>query len=110
MGNLLLHYPLVQFYLLYVGALFVAFLWDFLRNPPAIRDGSGTPRNEMADGTPGLFPSAADQNPFRSVSRPGRRTDKEVEAGSGGRRLQAPTTFTPAPNSRNRRNHHVFTP
>jgi hypothetical protein len=35
MGNLLLHHPLIQFYLLFVAALFVAFLWDYLRNPPA---------------------------------------------------------------------------
>jgi hypothetical protein len=110
MGNLLLHHPLIQFYLLFVAALFVAFLWDYLRNPPAIQDRSRTPRNEMADGTPGFFPSAAGQNPVRSVSRPGRRTDKEVEPRRGGPRHQAPTAPIAAPNSRNRRKYHVFTP
>jgi len=65
MGNLLLHHPLIQFYLLFVAALFVAFLWDYLRNPPAIPDGSRTPSNEMAGGTAGLFSSAASQNPIR---------------------------------------------
>jgi hypothetical protein len=29
MGSLLLHNPLVQFYLLFVGALGVAFIWDY---------------------------------------------------------------------------------
>ena len=46
MGTLLLHNPWVQFYLLYVAALFVACIWDYLRNPPAIQDDSRTPRNE----------------------------------------------------------------
>jgi hypothetical protein len=31
MGTLLLHNPWIQFYLLYVGPLGVAFIWDYLR-------------------------------------------------------------------------------
>ena len=37
MGSLLLHNPWVQFYLLYVGALLVAFVWDLLRDARATR-------------------------------------------------------------------------
>jgi hypothetical protein len=83
----LLHNPWVHFYLLYVAALFVIFIWDSLHPQPATRDDSRTPRNEAAHGAPGLCPAAASQNPPRSVSRPGRRTDKEVEPLRGGRRL-----------------------
>src|SRR5271166_6289799 len=95
MGTLLLHNPRIQFYLLYFAAWFIACIWDYLRNPPAIQDDSRTPRNEVAHGAPGLFPSAASQTPPRSVSRPGRRTDKEVEPIRGDRRLQAPTRSHP---------------
>jgi hypothetical protein len=35
MGYYLLEHPLVQLYLLYVGALSIAFIWDRLRHPPA---------------------------------------------------------------------------
>jgi hypothetical protein len=41
MGTLLLHHPLVQFYLVYVGALLVALIWDYWRNPPAARKQQG---------------------------------------------------------------------
>jgi hypothetical protein len=100
MGTLLLHNPWVQFCLLRVAALLVAYTWSYLRNPPAIQDDSRTPRNEVAHGAPGLFPSAASQTPPRSVSRPGRRTDKEVEPIRGDRRLQAPTRSHPHPDFR----------
>jgi hypothetical protein len=110
MGTFLLHNTWVHFYLLYVGALSVIFIWDCLRPQPATRDGSRTPRNEAAHGAPGLFPSAANQNPPRSVSTPGRRTDKEVEPLRAGRRLQVSTDPTPAPSSRDRREYHVVTP
>jgi hypothetical protein len=66
MGTLLLHNPRIQFYLLYFAAWFVACIWDYLRNPPAIQDDSRTPRNEVAHGAPGLLPSAASQTPPRS--------------------------------------------
>ena len=82
MGTFLLHDPWVRLYLLYVAALFVACIWDYLRNPPAIQDDSRTPRNEVAYGAPGLFPSAASQTPPRSVSRPGRRTALNGRPGS----------------------------
>jgi hypothetical protein len=97
MGTLLLHDPWVRFYLLYFAAWYVACILDCLRNPPAIQDDSRTPRNEVAHGAPGLFPSAASQTPPRSVSRPGRRTDKEVEPIRGDRWLQAPTRSHPRP-------------
>ena len=63
MGTLLLHDLWVHFYLLYVAAVFVACIWDYLRNLPAIQDDSRTPRDEVAHGAPGLFPSAASQEP-----------------------------------------------
>jgi hypothetical protein len=33
MGNLLLHSPLVQFYLMCVASLLITVTWDFLRTP-----------------------------------------------------------------------------
>jgi hypothetical protein len=42
MGTLLLHNGRVEFYLLCVAALVVAFLWDYLRHPTAT-DNSRTP-------------------------------------------------------------------
>jgi hypothetical protein len=110
MGTLLLHDPVVQFYLLYVAALVVACIWDSLRYPPAFQDDSRTPRKEVAQGPPGLFPSAASQNPPRSVSRPGRGAAKQVEPIREGRRLQAPTDPIPTPSSTNRREYHVVAP
>ena len=50
MGTLLLHDPWVHFYLLYVAAVFVACIWDSLRNLPAIQDDSRTPWNEVVHG------------------------------------------------------------
>jgi hypothetical protein len=35
MGSLLLHDSRIQFYLLFVGVLWIAVKWDYLRNPPA---------------------------------------------------------------------------
>ena len=46
MGTILLHHPWVQFYLLYVGALWGVFIWDYLRNLPAARDGARTAPSE----------------------------------------------------------------
>jgi hypothetical protein len=40
MGDLLLHHPYVQFYLVFVGALFLLVLWDWLHNPGAARNRS----------------------------------------------------------------------
>jgi hypothetical protein len=110
MGIFLLHHPLVQFYLLFVAALFIAFIWDYLRNPPAIPDSSRTPRNEIAHGAPGVFRSAANQKRPQSVARPGQRTDKKMKLIRGERRLHTPTDPIPAPSSRNRRVYHVVTP
>jgi hypothetical protein len=62
MGTFLLHNPWVQFYLLYVGALSVVFLWDRLRAQPATWDGSRTPANEAAHGGPRFLPAAARHN------------------------------------------------
>src|SRR5262249_19623148 len=82
----------------------------YLRNPPATQDDSRAPRNEAVHGAPGFFPSTVSQNPPRPVSRPARRTDKEVEPLRGGRRLREPTDPTSAPNSSDRRECHVVTP
>jgi hypothetical protein len=43
MGTLLLHDPWVCFYLLYVGALSVAFICAHPRTPPATGDGAKPP-------------------------------------------------------------------
>ena len=110
MGDILLHHPLVHFYLLYVAVLVVACVWDYLCNPPATRDEARAPRIEAAHGAPGSFPSAVSQHPPRPVSSPRRRTDEEVEPLRGGRRFKAPTDPTSAPNSRNGRECHVVTP
>jgi hypothetical protein len=54
MGTFLLHNPWIQFYLLYAGALWIAFLWDYLRRSPATRAqlaeaaGCGGPRKAPA--------------------------------------------------------------
>jgi hypothetical protein len=37
MGNLLIHHPWVQVYLLLVGALLLIVFWDHLRHPPPRR-------------------------------------------------------------------------
>jgi hypothetical protein len=74
MGTLLLHSPWVQFYLLYLGALGVGFIWDYLRDPPATRDGARKLPNEAAQsGASPPHPSRS-QEPG-SVFRPGQRTD-----------------------------------
>jgi hypothetical protein len=46
METLLLQHPLVQFYLLYVGVLFIALIWDHLRHPPAAQDSPPSPRSK----------------------------------------------------------------
>jgi hypothetical protein len=56
MGTLLLQHPLVQFYLLYLGALWVVLIWKSLRNPLGSRGSAQAPLNEAAQG--GSSPSA----------------------------------------------------
>ena len=97
MGAILLRHPLVQLYLLYVGVLGVAFLWDYWRNLPAAPGGAAPP------------PCPRWQGPV-SVSRPGRRTDKEVEPTAGRRTWGAPRASVAAPISGKRREHHAVTP
>jgi hypothetical protein len=75
MVTYLLHNPWVRLYLLYVAALLVACLWDYLHNRTASREDSRTPHNEKAHGAPDVLPSAASKNRPRAVSRSGRRTD-----------------------------------
>jgi hypothetical protein len=87
MAALLIHDPWVRLYLLYAAVLSVVHIWAFVRNPQTIQDDSRTPRKEVAHG---LFLSAASQTPPRSVSRPGRRIEKEVQPIGGDRRFQAP--------------------
>src|SRR5262245_36107635 len=43
MGDYLLHHPLVQFYLLIVGVLLFAFIWDRVVPPPPLEDDPPTP-------------------------------------------------------------------
>jgi hypothetical protein len=74
METLVLHNPLIHFYLLYVTALSIALIWDYWRRP-------------------------AVQNRARSVSAEPTRPDKEVARGRGGCWLQESTAFM----SRNRR-------
>jgi hypothetical protein len=109
MGNLLLHNPWVQFYLVYVGALAVVFVWDSLRNRSAIRDSARTPPNEAAQGWALTPPRPRPQEPC-SVSRPGRRTEKEVEPTAGITTWGALRTTVAAPTSGKRREYHVVTP
>jgi hypothetical protein len=109
MENILLHDPMVRFYLLYVAGLFVALLWDSLCNRPTIQDGSRIPQNEMAHGTPGQFPLRCQPAPSSVGAETGQQTVKEVMPVCGSCRLQAPTNPTLAPNSTNRREYHVVT-
>jgi hypothetical protein len=110
MANLLLHHPLVQFYLLYVAVLVVVCIGVSLRSRPAIPDDSRTPRHEVGDGASGFFPSTASENFPRSVLRAGRRTDREEKPLRGDRRPQAPTVPALARCSGNRRENHFVTP
>jgi hypothetical protein len=75
-GDLLLHHPLVHFYLLFVAALGVAFVWDYWRHPSAVRSGARTPPNQAAQG--GASPPHARSQQPGSSSGPGRRT-KQAE-------------------------------
>ena len=109
MGALLLHHPLVQFYLLYAGALWAVFIWDYLRNLPAARDGARAPRNEAAQGGASPPPRPRSQEPC-SVLRPGRRTDKEVEPTAGRTTWGALRASVAAPTSGKKREYHDVTP
>jgi hypothetical protein len=60
-GNVLLHHPLVQLYLVSLAAAFLTLIWEHLRHPPAVQDGgkkparpvSGTPRQADKGGEAG---------------------------------------------------------
>jgi hypothetical protein len=75
MGTLLLHDPFVQFYLLYVGVLWIAFFWAHLRKPSAKPDCSRTPEQKPVRAMPRLQTAAANKKPSLSVSRSNRPTD-----------------------------------
>jgi hypothetical protein len=69
MGALLLHNPWIQFYLVWVGALGIAFIWDYMRGPTATEEGSRPPPRKPFPGErrfhqPPILPP--------SVSRPRR--------------------------------------
>jgi hypothetical protein len=72
MGTFLLHNPWIQFYLLYAGALWIAFLWDYLCRSQAARDGARRPQAEAVRGRTTLSPLRRRQKPPRPVSRAGR--------------------------------------
>jgi hypothetical protein len=109
MGTLLLHDPVVQIFLLFVGALGVAFIWDYLCNPLAIRDDARTPPNEAAQGGASPPSRLRSQEPC-SVPRPGRRPDREVEPTAGITTWGARRASVAAPTSGKRREYHVVTP
>jgi hypothetical protein len=44
MGNYVIHHPLVQFYLLYVGVLVAAVIWDHMHKPTSEDVGGSSPR------------------------------------------------------------------
>jgi hypothetical protein len=73
MGDLLLHHPYVQFYLLFVGALLLAVLWDWLRNPWAARN---RPR-------PDRQPHAHERRQFHRQATFGRVSDRRRLAADG---------------------------
>jgi hypothetical protein len=50
-GFWLLHNPWIQFYLVYVAALSVVFLWDCLRPQPATRNVAPPPNAAAPGGT-----------------------------------------------------------
>jgi hypothetical protein len=78
MATILLHNPWVQFYLLYVGGLWVVFICAYFRNPPVTCDDSRTPPNETAQGEASPLSCPRSQEPC-SVSSSGPRKDKEVK-------------------------------
>jgi hypothetical protein len=49
MGTLLDHNPWVYIYLLLVGSMFLAVLWDGLHSPSPPRRGSRTPQNQTGE-------------------------------------------------------------
>ena len=105
METVLLHNGRIAFYLLFVAALLVAYIWDYLRYRGATDDDSRRPANHGAYGLPGFLPCVARHISPRSVSRPFQRTDmdKEAEPIRGGHRPQAPTDPAAARSSRNGR-------
>jgi hypothetical protein len=82
-GNILLHHPWFHLYLLYAGAWCVVYLWDYLGNAPADRDGARTPSNgEVRGGHVGPLAGITTRGALRAA----------------------------APTSDKRRDHHVVTP
>jgi hypothetical protein len=75
MVTLLVHDPWVQCYLVLVGTLSIAFIWDYLRNPTATRDGPRTPRQRLLRGDLCLPPPPDYKRPRRPVSSPRRWTE-----------------------------------
>ena len=73
MGDLLLHHPYVQFYMLFVGALLLAVLWDWLRNPGAARNRSRPERR----------PHAHERAAFHRQAALGRVSDRRRPAADG---------------------------
>ena len=109
MRDLLLHNPWVQFYLVYVGAWTVVFVWDYFRTPPAIRDSDWTPPNKAAQDWASPPARPRPQEPC-SVSRLGQRTDTEVELTAEKTTWGARRASAAASSSEKRRDNHVVTP
>ena len=109
MGTLLLHNPWVYFYLVYTGALGVAFIWNSLRNRPAAQDGPRTLLNKAAQGGASPLPRLHSQE-LCSVWGLGRRTDKEVEPTARTTTRGVLRASVAAPISGKRSEYHVVTP
>jgi hypothetical protein len=75
MGTILLDNPWLQVYLVLVGALWIAFFWDYARRSRATKDDSGTPRQQRLPGQLRFLPAANNNKLPRSLSRPRRWTD-----------------------------------
>jgi hypothetical protein len=97
MGAMLVRDPWVDFYLLYVTTLSIAWAWDYVRRQTAVQGDSRTSRNETVRKAPGLSPFAAGKNAPTSGPKPGRRTDKEVKPVRDGPGRPAMTDPTRAP-------------
>jgi hypothetical protein len=82
MGDILLHNPWVRFYVFYVAALLIVWIWNYIHEPRAIPNDPRTTGPETAN---------------------------EVEPRRGGGGLTTPTNPAPAPRSTNRRDDHVLT-
>jgi hypothetical protein len=72
--GVLLHHPVVQLYLLYVGALLIVLVWDLLHDGPATRDdrkktASGGVETGAAAGVESKAPSGALAAPSTNPSQ-----------------------------------------